>query len=746
MATLILTVDGDGTYDEGQYGAGAWAGMNADDDDTTFYEYVIYHNGHKTWTFSGLPPGSTINSVKVYVKAVSYDATNSGKFLYFNGSSLYEGDYFSIPYGSSYTAYSVTWATNPLTGVAWTEAEINSAEFGFSAYGIGWRGTRCSYIYVEVDYTIVAPTVTTQAATNVQATSCTGNGNITATGGENCIRRGFCYKVGTSGDPTIADLVAYDDGDFGTGAFTKAINGLSTGTSYRVRAYAVNSAGTGYGTTVQILTKPAAPTNVAATDGVHTDKVVVTWTKSTGATGYRVYRDAVNASGLLGDVATYDDAGAAAPTITPGAAAASDGISSLYVTLSVVGESVANGTTHTYKVVAVNATGNSDDSSTNTGYRGHGSITYQWQRSAADSDTGYSNISGGTTDPYNDTGAPADGSGRWYLCNLNATGCTQQSTTHDRGYRKGSYIGFHSATAQRRYKASAFSTFSFPNPAGSGFTSANDGYYMMAGFGKSGILTAEALGNSKVNFRLNPSGIVTSETLPSPRLGAYLYPSGIASAASFGTALVIKMLQIVSATAIPTAEAFGTAFVKKMLQILLATAVPTAEAFGAASVVKMWQIIIPSGVASSEAFGTVKTRFYIAASGIISQEIFGAARANFKVHPSGIISQQVFGVAKVNLRVFPSGIISQAAFGNARFIIFVRPSGIATLQAFGLPIVEKIVLLLRPAGILSSELFGTVIVITAIMLPPVRLKRPPRLLNALRNLPSDREDGIRRMP
>jgi hypothetical protein len=103
----------------------------------------------------------------------------------------------------------------------------------------------------------IAPTVTTQSATNIATTSCTGNGNITATGGANCTRRGFCYKVGTSGDPTTSDSVAYDDGSFGTGAFTKIISGLTPNTSYRVRAYAVNSAGTGYGTTVQVTTLKA---------------------------------------------------------------------------------------------------------------------------------------------------------------------------------------------------------------------------------------------------------------------------------------------------------------------------------------------------------------------------------------------------------------------------------------------------------------------------------------------------------
>ena len=278
------------------------------------------------------------------------------------------------------------------------------------------------------------PSVTTNAATLVEATTATGNGNITATGGANCTTRGFCYKVGTTGDPTTADSTAYDTGSFGTGAYTKGLTNLSTGTNYRVRAYAINSAGTGYGTTVQILTKPAAPINVAATDGTYTDKVTITWTKSTGATGYKVY-EGTNLLDTLGDVATYDDTAAPAPTITPGTAVASDGASTAYVALSLSGQSANNGASRTYKVRATNATGSSGDSNTNAGYRGPGSLTYQWQRSAADSDASYSNIDGATTASYNDTGVPADGSGRYYKCVENATGAVEQTSSADRGYR-----------------------------------------------------------------------------------------------------------------------------------------------------------------------------------------------------------------------------------------------------------------------------------------------------------------------
>jgi hypothetical protein len=103
---------------------------------------------------------------------------------------------------------------------------------------------------------ISAATVTTQEESDVTSSGMVANGNITDTGGSgsDVTRRGFCYMEGTSGDPTTANSTAYDDGTFGAGAYTKSITGLSPSTSYRVRAYAVNAAGTAYGTTVDATT------------------------------------------------------------------------------------------------------------------------------------------------------------------------------------------------------------------------------------------------------------------------------------------------------------------------------------------------------------------------------------------------------------------------------------------------------------------------------------------------------------
>jgi len=113
---------------------------------------------------------------------------------------------------------------------------------------------------------LAVPTVTTQSCSDVLDVSATGNGTISVTNG-NATRRGFCYMTGTSGNPTTANSVVYDDGDFGAGAYTKAITGLSPSTGYRVRAYVTNAAGTNYGATVQ-LTTTATPEGQKRMGGV----------------------------------------------------------------------------------------------------------------------------------------------------------------------------------------------------------------------------------------------------------------------------------------------------------------------------------------------------------------------------------------------------------------------------------------------------------------------------------------------
>lgn len=316
------------------------------------------------------------------------------------------------------------------------------------------------------------PTTGTMEATSVEDTTATLNGNVTAVNDSNVTERGFAWGTTSKAEPTsetAPDDSAYDSSWTETGSWTTMTFNYGSGsyaeaTYYYYRAAANNTDGCwGWGDEETFLTKPAPPTYVAATDGVHTDKVVVTWVKSDGVvTGYKVYRD----GGLIdtvGDVATYDDTGADAPTVTPGNAVAGDGANCDKIVVSVDGDSANVGTTHTYKLKAYNDTGDSDDSDTDTGYRGVGSLTYQWWRSAACSNATYSELGGATTDPYNDMNAPnpsitannatasngtscshvtlsanettSNGDCRWYVCEVSATGATTQNTTRNSGYK-----------------------------------------------------------------------------------------------------------------------------------------------------------------------------------------------------------------------------------------------------------------------------------------------------------------------
>ena len=128
--------------------------------------------------------------------------------------------------------------------------------------------------------TITSPTVTTDDVTNITQTTATSGGNVTSDGGATVTVRGVCWS--TSQNPTTADNLTTDGSGIGT--FISSLIGLTANTTYYVRAYATNSAGTSYGneksfTTLQEVTLPSvstAPvtnvtTNSATSGGTVTD-------------------------------------------------------------------------------------------------------------------------------------------------------------------------------------------------------------------------------------------------------------------------------------------------------------------------------------------------------------------------------------------------------------------------------------------------------------------------------------------
>lgn len=94
------------------------------------------------------------------------------------------------------------------------------------------------------------PVLTTSDVTNITGTTASSGGIIISEGSGTVIARGVCW--GTSIDPTIEENKTTDGA--GAGSFTSDISGLKGTTTYYLRAYATNSAGTAYGNEIRFTT------------------------------------------------------------------------------------------------------------------------------------------------------------------------------------------------------------------------------------------------------------------------------------------------------------------------------------------------------------------------------------------------------------------------------------------------------------------------------------------------------------
>lgn len=98
---------------------------------------------------------------------------------------------------------------------------------------------------------LVIPTVTTSTPSSITSSSATCGGNVTSDGGATVTQRGVCYS--TSPNPTTSSQTV--SGGSGAGSYNCSLSGLSSNTTYYVRAYAINSEGTAYGSVESFTTE-----------------------------------------------------------------------------------------------------------------------------------------------------------------------------------------------------------------------------------------------------------------------------------------------------------------------------------------------------------------------------------------------------------------------------------------------------------------------------------------------------------
>lgn len=115
------------------------------------------------------------------------------------------------------------------------------------------------------------PTVITGTITNIKETSATAKGEITNDGTLEILASGFVYS-NTNAAPTLQDnfVETTDTED----EFTSELSGLTSSTTYHIRAFASNKKGTGYGDVVDFTTGNAAPvaSNVVITGGTEVNR------------------------------------------------------------------------------------------------------------------------------------------------------------------------------------------------------------------------------------------------------------------------------------------------------------------------------------------------------------------------------------------------------------------------------------------------------------------------------------------
>ena len=110
-------------------------------------------------------------------------------------------------------------------------------------------------------------TLSSSAITSITYTSAVSGGVITNDGGGIITSRGVCWSI--SQNPTISD--SYTTDGTGAGTFISILTGLNHNTTYYLRAYATNNAGTAYGNQLSFNTNtinlPTLTTNAISSIG-----------------------------------------------------------------------------------------------------------------------------------------------------------------------------------------------------------------------------------------------------------------------------------------------------------------------------------------------------------------------------------------------------------------------------------------------------------------------------------------------
>lgn len=224
-------------------------------DSGSFYVYAVGYGQQEIFATTG-------NFLTVTNDLTAYNVTSTSAQVVGNVTSdgglsvTARGFVYSLYSSSDPTISSNLGITSNGSGAGSFSGSITGLNQGttykFRAYATNSAGTSCGTIvqFTTISTCSILASLTTTAVSNITENSGISGGNISSDGGCTITERGVCWS--TSMNPTIYNLKTNNGS--GTGSFSSSITGLNCGTTYYVRAYATNGAGTAYGNEVSFIT------------------------------------------------------------------------------------------------------------------------------------------------------------------------------------------------------------------------------------------------------------------------------------------------------------------------------------------------------------------------------------------------------------------------------------------------------------------------------------------------------------
>ncbi len=152
-------------------------------------------------------------------------------------------------------------------GWDYMDETVNGSDNYWGINETGDQNNGCPFLVWQGFDNKLVSTVSTQSVTDITSSTATGNGNVTELGIPNPTGHGVCWN--TTGTPTTDDSKTDEGSVAATGAFTSSITGLSSSTTYYVRAYATGGTGlTGYGDEVSFTTLQSEEISTITTQAV----------------------------------------------------------------------------------------------------------------------------------------------------------------------------------------------------------------------------------------------------------------------------------------------------------------------------------------------------------------------------------------------------------------------------------------------------------------------------------------------